>query len=137
MRTVMLEVETFPGQVPGLPAQAVAAGSLLPPRLARMEMSFDRLAVRSAAEQHLPSAPGLYALWGRMSDGAVLGLHQVDDATGREAEGQELHAAGQRHAPTLASTAGGGQNMTVANRAVSRKPTRSYTARAGVFQSLT
>ena len=80
MRTVMLEVETFPGQVPGLPAQAVAAGSLLSPRLARMEMSFDRLAVRSAAEQHIPSAPGLYALWGRMSDGAVLGLHQVDGA---------------------------------------------------------
>lgn len=43
-----------------------------------MKMYFDRLAVRSAAEQHIQSAPGLYALWGRMSDGGVLGLHQVD-----------------------------------------------------------
>ncbi|MBK7091811.1 MAG: hypothetical protein IPH59_08830 [bacterium] len=79
MRTVMLEVDTFPGHVPGLPSQAVAAGDLLPPRLGRMKMSFDRLAVRSAAEQHIQSAPGVYALWGRMSDGDVLGLHQVHD----------------------------------------------------------
>lgn len=76
----MLEVETFPGLVPGLPSQAVAAGSLLPPRFTRMKMSFDRLAVRSAAEQHIQLDPRLYALWGRMSDGGVLGLHQVDDA---------------------------------------------------------
>jgi len=73
----MLEVETFPGQVPGLPSQAVAADSLIPPGLTRMKMSFDRLAVHSAARQRIPSAPGLYALWGRMSDGSILGLHQV------------------------------------------------------------
>ena len=76
----MLEVDTFPGQVPGLPSQSVAADSLLPPHLTRMKMSFDRLAVRSAAEQRIQSAPGLYALWGRMSDGGVLGLHQVHGA---------------------------------------------------------
>lgn len=76
----MLEVDTFPGHVPGLPSQAVAAGNLLPPCFTRMKMYFDRLAVRSAAEQHIQSAPGLYALWGRMSDGGVLGLHQVDGA---------------------------------------------------------
>jgi hypothetical protein len=74
----MLEVETFPGQVPGLPSQAVAADGLLPPRLTRMKMYFDRLGVRLAAEQHIQSVPGLYALWGRTSDGGVLGLHQVD-----------------------------------------------------------
>lgn len=78
LRTVMLEVGTFPGQVPGLPSQAVAADSLLPPHLTRMKMYFDRLAIRSAAEQHIQSVPGLYALWGRTSDGGVLGLHQVD-----------------------------------------------------------
>lgn len=76
----MLEVGTFPGQVPGLPSQAVAADSLLPPRLARMKMYFDRLAIRLVAEQHVQSVPGLYALWGRMSDGGVLGLHQMDGA---------------------------------------------------------
>jgi hypothetical protein len=74
----MLEVDAFPGHVPGLSSQALAADSLLPPSLARMKMSFDRLAVRSASEQRIQSTPGLYGLWGRMSDGSVLGVHQVD-----------------------------------------------------------
>lgn len=74
----MLEIETFPGQVPGLPSRAVAAEYLLPPSLARMKMSFDRLAVRSAARQRIQSAPDVYALWGRMSDGTVLGLHAIE-----------------------------------------------------------
>ena len=76
----MLEVNEFPGPVPGLPLQSLVADGALPPRLARMKMSFDRLASRSAAEQGIAiqSAPGIYALWGRMSDGVVLGLHRED-----------------------------------------------------------
>lgn len=56
----------------------MAADGLVPPSLARMKMSFDRLAFHSAAKHRIPSAPGVYALWGRMSDGTILGLHQFE-----------------------------------------------------------
>lgn len=80
MRSVglMLEIETFPGHAPGLRLQGMAAEGLLPPRLARMKMSFDRLAARSAAGQNIQPSPARFALWARMSDGSVLGLEHVE-----------------------------------------------------------
>jgi hypothetical protein len=74
----MLEVETFPGYAPGLRLQGMAADGLLSPRLARMKMSFDRLAARSAAKQSIQPSPDRFALWARMSDGSVLGLQHVE-----------------------------------------------------------
>lgn len=74
----MLGIVTFPGAVPDFPLQAVAADSLLPPRLARMKMYFDRLGTRSAAEQRIEPSPDRFTLWARLSDGSVLGLHQVE-----------------------------------------------------------
>ncbi|ODU25271.1 MAG: hypothetical protein ABS95_00680 [Verrucomicrobia bacterium SCN 57-15] len=74
----MLEVETFPGYAPALPVQGMAAASLLSSRLARMKMSFDRLAARSAAEQSIQPSPDRFALWARMGDGSVLGLQHVE-----------------------------------------------------------
>jgi hypothetical protein len=41
-------------------------------------MFFDRLAARSAAEQGIQPSPDHFALWARMSDGSVLGLHHVE-----------------------------------------------------------
>ncbi len=80
MRSVssMLEIETFPGYAPGLRLEGMVAESLLSPRLARMKMSFDRLAVRSAAEQSIQPTPDRFALWARLSDGSVLGLQHVE-----------------------------------------------------------
>lgn len=80
MRSVstMLEVETFPSYAPGLRLQGLVAASLLSPRLARMRMSFDRLAARWAAEQSIQPSPDHFALWARMSDGSVLGLRHAE-----------------------------------------------------------
>lgn len=74
----MLQVETFPSHAPSLPLHTIDADDLLSPRLARMKMSFDRLAKRLAAEQRIQLAPDHYALWARMSDGSVLGLQNVE-----------------------------------------------------------
>lgn len=74
----MLEIVTFPGAVPDFPLQAVVADSLLPPRLARMKMYFDRLGTRSAAEQRMEPSPDRFALWARLSDGNVLGLQHLE-----------------------------------------------------------
>lgn len=73
----MLEVETFPSPAPSLALQAMAADSVLSPHLARMKMSFDRLATRLAAEQRIQLTPDRYGLWARMNDGSVLGLQNV------------------------------------------------------------
>lgn len=74
----MLEVEMFPSHAPDLRSQGLAADSLLFPRLARMRMSFDRLAARAAFEQSIQPSPDRFALWARMSDGSVLGLQNVE-----------------------------------------------------------
>ena len=76
--STMLEVETFPGSAPGLRLLGVAAERLLSPRLARMRMSFDRLAARSAAKQSIQPSADRFALWAQMSDGSVLGLQHVE-----------------------------------------------------------
>jgi hypothetical protein len=77
----MVEIDEFPGRVAGLPVRALVGEGLLSPRLARMHAFFDRLASRSLREEAIPldvqASAGLYALWGRLSDGEVLGLHQV------------------------------------------------------------
>jgi hypothetical protein len=77
----MIEIDEFPGQVTGLPVRALVGEGLLSPRLARMQAFFDRLASRSAREEAIPediqANAGLYALWGRTSDGEVLGLRRV------------------------------------------------------------
>jgi len=77
----MIEIDEFPGQVTGLPVRTLVGEGLLSPRLARMQAFFDRLASRSAREEAIPediqANAGLYALWGRTSDGEVLGLRRV------------------------------------------------------------
>src|SRR5260370_15567019 len=77
----MLEVGEFKGRVTGWPERGIIGDGLLSPRLARMHEFFDRLASRSAREQGIPedvqANPGLYALWGRTTDGEVLGLHRA------------------------------------------------------------
>lgn len=77
----MVEIGEFPCRVTDLPLRGLVGDGLLAPRLARMHAFFDRLANRSAREQGIPQAaqanPGLYALWGRTSDGEVLGLHRT------------------------------------------------------------
>jgi len=77
----MIEIDEFPGHVTGLPVRALVGEGLLSPRLARMQAFFDRLASRSAREEAIPediqANAGLYALWGRTSDGEVLGLRRV------------------------------------------------------------
>lgn len=74
----MLKIDSMPGCVPGLPSQVMDADDLLPPRLARMRLSFGRLAARAATEQGVPAVPNVYAVWGRLSDGSVLGLQLYD-----------------------------------------------------------
>ncbi len=80
---VMVEIDEFPGRVTGLPVRALVGDGLFPPRLMRMHAFFDRLARRSAREQAIPqdvqASAGLCALWGRLSDGEVLGLRRVGD----------------------------------------------------------
>ena len=77
----MIEIDEFPGHVTGLPVRGLVSDGLLSPRLARMQAFFDRLASRSAREEAIPediqANAGLYALWGRTSDGEVLGLRRV------------------------------------------------------------
>lgn len=77
----MFEVGEFPGHVTGLLVCGLVSDGLLTPRLALMHAFFDQLASRSAREQgirqELQANPGLYALWGRTSEGEVLGLRQV------------------------------------------------------------
>ena len=77
----MVAVGECPGHVTGLPLRGLVSDGLLSPRLEQMQTCFDRLASRSAREQGIPQAlqanPGLFALWGRMGGGEVLGLHRV------------------------------------------------------------
>ena len=77
----MIEIDEFPGRVTGLPVRGLVGDGLFPPRLARMHSFFDRLAGRSLREQAIPqdlqANAGLYGLWGRTSDGEVLGLRRV------------------------------------------------------------
>ena len=69
------------GHVTGLLHGGLVSGGLRAPRLALMHAVFDRLANRSAREQgiqqDLQADPGLYALWGRTSQGEVLGLRRM------------------------------------------------------------
>ncbi len=81
MVDVMVEIDEFPGHVTGLPVRALVGDGLLPPRLTRMHAFFDRLASRSLREQAIPqdlqANADLCGLWGRTSDGEVLGLRRV------------------------------------------------------------
>ena len=78
---VMVEIAEFPGRVTGLAVRGLMGDGLFPPRLARMHAFFDRLASRSLREEAIPqdvqARAGLCALWGRLSDGEVLGLRRV------------------------------------------------------------
>lgn len=77
----MFEVGEIPDHVTGLLHGGLVSDGLLAPRLALMHAFFDRLASRLARDQgirqDLQPNPGLYALWGRTTEGEVLGLRQV------------------------------------------------------------
>jgi len=77
----MVEIDEFPGHVTGLPVRGLVGDGLLPPRLARMQTFFERLASGSLRDQAIPkdlqANADLYGLWGRTSDGEVLGLRRV------------------------------------------------------------
>jgi len=77
----MVEIDEFPGHVTSLPVRGLVGDGLLPLRLARMQAFFDQLASRSLREQAIPqdlqANADLYGLWGRTSDGEVLGLRRV------------------------------------------------------------
>lgn len=81
---VMIEIDEFPGHVTDLRVRGLVGEGLSPPRLARMHSFFDRLASRSLREEAIPqdlqANAGLYGLWGRTSDGEVLGLRRVGGA---------------------------------------------------------
>ena len=77
----MVENAEFPSCMADLNVQQFVGQGLLAPCLGRIWSFFDRLATKSAEEERIPlnaqSNAGIYALWGRLSDGQVLGLQRA------------------------------------------------------------
>jgi hypothetical protein len=75
----MIQIATFPGGVPGVNLGGAASDVLLPPHLNRMKMMLHRMAAVSAAREGIQTSANTYALWARLEDGSVLGLHCAEE----------------------------------------------------------